>query len=220
MTKLKKNFITGFIALLPTVATLYVGIFIFRFIAGIVKLIVPVELLTNLLIGIHKDLENIQMLVSFTVSIISIMLMLFIIFFIGFGLNTFINRKTLYFVEGMILKIPLAKSIYVSIKQVRDLLFSKNNESYKKAVLVEYPKRGIYSFAIVTKEENENVERILKQGEMYNVFISTSPNPTSGFYLIVKKSECIELDITVEETFKSIISAGVISPKLKGENEK
>lgn len=219
MTKLKKNFITGFIALLPTVATLYVGIFIFKFISGIVQLIVPIELLTKLLVSIHKDLENIQILVSFTISLISIVVMLFFIFLFGFAMNTFINKKTLRFMEGIIMKIPLAKPIYVSIKQVRDLLFSKNNESYKKTVLIQYPKKGIYAFALVTKENNRNVEKILNQGEMYNVFVATAPNPTSGFYLMVKKSDCIELDITIEETFKTIISAGVISPKVKGENK-
>ena len=69
----------------------------------------------------------------------------------------------------------------------------------------------------VTKENNKNIEKLLGQGEMYNIFIATAPNPTSGFYLIAKKTECIELKISVEETFKSIISAGAISPKMKME---
>jgi uncharacterized membrane protein len=217
MTKIKKNFITGFISLLPTFATLYVIIFAYKIIAGIVQLIVPIELISNLLVSLHKDLENVQMIVSFVISLISIGLMLFLIFFIGFGINTFVSKKTLKFIEGLIMKIPLAKSIYGSIKQVRDLLFSKNNEAYKKTVLVEYPKKGLYSLALVTKENNKNIERLLGQGEMYNIFISTAPNPTSGFYLIVNKKDCIELNVSVEETFKSIISVGAISPKKKME---
>lgn len=217
MTKIKKNFITGFISLLPTFATLYVIIFAYKFIAGIVQLIVPIELISNFLVSIHRDLENIQVIVSFVISLISIFLMLFMVFLVGFGINTFVSKKTLRFIEGLILKIPLAKSIYASIKQVRDLLFSKNNDAYKKTVLIEYPKRGIYSLALVTKENNKNIEKLLNQGEMYNIFIATAPNPTSGFYLIAKKTDCIELNVSVEETFKSIISAGAISPKVKVE---
>lgn len=217
MTKIKKNLITGFISLLPTFATLYVIIFAYKFIAGIVQLIVPIDLISNILVSIHRDLENIQVIVSFVISLISIFLMLFMVFLVGFGINTFVSKKTLRFIEGLILKIPLAKSIYASIKQVRDLLFSKNNDAYKKTVLVEYPKRGLYSLALVTKENNKNIENLLGQGEMYNIFIATAPNPTSGFYLIAKKSDCIELNVSVEETFKSIISAGAISPKVKVE---
>lgn len=215
MKKIKKNFITGFISLLPAFATIYVMVLVYKFVSGIVRLIVPIEKITDAYILSNSSVENIPLLVSSIVTIISVILMLFIVFLIGFSINNFVGKSVLHFFEGIILKIPLANSIYGSVKQVIDLLFAKGNESYKKTVLIEYPRKGMYTFALVTKEENKNIEKVVKQGEMINVFVPTAPNPTSGFYMILKKEDTKELDITVEETFKSIISGGAISPKTK-----
>ena len=215
MKKIKKNFLTGFISLLPAFATIYVIVFVYRIISSIVRIIVPVERITATYILVNKNMENLSLIIKSIVTIISIGLILFFIFLIGLSINTFVSKSTLSFFEGIILRIPLANSIYGSIKQFVNLLFSKNNEAYKKTVLLEYPKKGIYSLALVTKEGNKNIEEILGKGKMLNVFIPTSPNPTSGFYMIVVKDEVKELNITVEETFKSIISGGTISPKMK-----
>lgn len=215
MTRIKKHFLTGFIALLPAFATLYVFIFIYKFVNGIVSLIVPTSEITKIFIWINKDFKNIESLLALIIPAISIVLILVKIFFIGLGINKFVNKSTIHFFEGIIAKIPLANSIYSSSKQISELLFSKNNDAYKKTVLIEYPKKGIYCLALVTKEDNKHIESYVKDGQMCNVFVPTSPNPTSGFYLIVKKSECTDLNISVEEAFKSIISGGVINPKLR-----
>lgn len=215
MKRIKKNFLSGFLALLPALATIYVLVFIYKFISGIVRLVVPIQKIVSVYIMENKNLESISLVVTSVVTIISVLLLLVVVFLIGLSINTFVSNKTIDFFEGIILKIPLANSIYGSIKQVIDLLFSKSNESYKKTVLLEYPKKGMYSFALVTKENNIYLERLLKKGEMSNIYIATSPSPTSGFYMIVEKSQLKELDITVEETFKSIISGGTISPKSK-----
>lgn len=215
MKRIKKNFLSGFLALLPALATIYVLVFIYKFISGIVRLVVPIQKIVSVYIMENKNLESISLVVTSVVTIISVLLLLVVIFLIGFSINTFVSHKTIDFFEGIIAKIPLANSIYGSIKQVIDLLFSKSNESYKKTVLLEYPKKGMYSFALVTKENNIYLEKLLKKGEMSNIYIATSPSPTSGFYMIVEKTQLKELDITVEETFKSIISGGTISPKSK-----
>ena len=215
MKRIKKNFLTGFISLLPAFATVYVIVFVYRIVSGVVRIIVPVERITAAYILVNRNMENLSLMIKLIVTIISIGVILFLIFLIGFSINTFISKSTLSFFEGIILKIPLANSIYTSIKQFVNLLFSKNNDAYKKTVLIEYPKNGIYSLALVTKEGNKNIEDILKQGEMINVFIPTAPNPTSGFYMILRKEDTKELNITVEETFKSVISGGTLSPKIK-----
>lgn len=215
MKKIKKNFLTGFISLLPAFATIYVIVFIYKFISGIVRLFVPIEKITELYIVANSGVENIPLLISSIVTVISVILMLIVILIIGFSINTFVSKKTLLFFEGIIFKIPVANSIYGSVKQVMNLLFSKNNDAYKKTVLVEFPKKGSYSFALVTRENNYYIEKLIGKGEMSNIFIPTAPSPTSGFYMIVRKEELKELDITVEETFKSIISGGAISPKTK-----
>lgn len=215
MKRIKKNFITGFVSLLPAFATVYVIVLVYKFISGIVRVFVPVEKITEAYILVNKSMEYEGLLVSLIVTIISMMIILLIIFLIGFAINNFISKKTLRFFESLIFKIPLANSIYGSIKQVIDLVFSKSNEAYKKTVLIEYPKKGMYSFALVTKENNKNIEKIIGKGEMTSIYIPTAPSPTSGFYMIIRKEETKDLDITVEETFKSIISAGAINPKSK-----
>ena len=215
MNKIRKNFLTGFVALLPIFATIYVIALVYKFVVGIVSLIVPTEEITKIFIFIHEDFNTMKELLAIIIPLISIILIVIKIYFIGFGLNNFVSKSTIHFFEGIIAKIPFANSIYGSFKQVIELAVSNKNDVYRKTVLIEYPKKGIYCMALVTNENNKNAEKYIGQGEMYNVFVPTSPNPTSGFYLIVKKDECIDLNITVEETFKSIIAGGAINPKIK-----
>lgn len=219
MTNLKKNLLAGFMALLPTFGTLYVIVFVYKIIAGMVTSIIPINFISESLISYNKDFQSIKIIISLIISVLSLLFLILMIFFIGFAINTFVSKKTLRYIERIISKIPLGKSIYFSIKQIRDLIFSKNNEAYKKTVLVEYPKKGLYSMGLITRERSLVFEKIIGKGEMCSLFIATAPNPTSGYFVIAKKEECIELDIPVEETLKSIISAGAISPKNKSEEE-
>lgn len=219
MTNLKKNLLAGFMALLPTFGTLYVIVFVYKIIAGMVTSIIPINFISESLISYNKDFQSIKIIISLIISILSLLFLILMIFFIGFAINTFVSKKTLRYIERIISKIPLGKSIYFSIKQIRDLIFSKNNEAYKKTVLVEYPKKGLYSMGLITREKSLVFEKIIGKGEMCSLFIATAPNPTSGYFVIAKKEECIELNIPVEDTLKSIISAGAISPKNKSEEE-
>lgn len=219
MTNLKKNLLAGFMALLPTFGTLYVIVFVYKIIAGMVTSIIPISFISEKLINYNRDFESIRFIISLIISILSLLFLILMIFLIGFSINTFVSKKTLRYIEKIISKIPLGKSIYFSIKQIRDLIFSKNNEAYKKTILVEYPKKGFYSMGLLTKERSYSFENLIGKGEMCSLFVPTAPNPTSGYFVIAKKEECIELDIQIEETLKSIISAGAISPKNKSEEE-
>ena len=108
-------------------------------------------------------------------------------------------------------RIPIFKTIYVSVKRVSDTLFSSNGNAFRKALLVQYPREGSWTVAFQTGEPSGEIESKLGQG-FVSVYVPTTPNPTSGFFLIVAKSEIIELDISVDQALTYIISIGSVAP--------
>jgi uncharacterized membrane protein len=107
--------------------------------------------------------------------------------------------------------IPIVKSIYVSVKQVSDTLFSTNGNAFREAVLVQYPREGSWTIAFVTGRPSGEVAAALP-GEHVSLYVPTTPNPTSGFFLMVPRSGCVALSMSVDEALKYIISMGVVSP--------
>lgn len=215
----KKYFISGLLSILPLFATVYVLIFIYGLAVKMVQTIIPTRRIVEFFLTTHTQLATISELVSFLVSFISILIIMLIIMLLGIIVSKFLNLSKMKSLELIILKIPLAKSLYSTFKQLIDLIL-KENKSYKKAVLIEYPRKGIYSMALVTNEENKIISEALDEKEIYNLFVPTSPNPTSGFFLIVPKKDTMELDIKIEEAFKMIISGGAIVPENYGINKK
>ncbi|MES2887134.1 MAG: DUF502 domain-containing protein [Pseudomonadota bacterium] len=112
-------------------------------------------------------------------------------------------------------KIPIVKSIYSSVKQVSDTLFSTNGNAFRQAVLVEYPRRGAWTIAFVTGQPSGEAALFLQQhqDDFVSLYVPTTPNPTSGFFLMVPRSEVIELTMTVDEALKYVISMGVVAPQ-------
>lgn len=210
----KKYFLSGLLSVLPLFATVYVLIFIYSLAVKMVQKIIPTRRIVEMFLTNHTQLATISELVSFSVSFISILIIMFIIMVLGFIVSKFLNISKMKSLELLILKIPLAKSLYSTFKQLSDLIL-KDNKSYKKTVLIEYPRKGIYSMALVTNEQNKIASEVLEEKELYNLFVPTSPNPTSGIFLIVPKKDTIELDIKIEEAFKMIISGGAIVPDSK-----
>ena len=117
--------------------------------------------------------------------------------------------------EDIISGIPVVNMIYKTIKQITSSLGDPEKESFKKVVIIEYPKDGIWTLAMVTGESKDE-----KSNEYYNVYIPTTPNPTSGFMLYILKTEVFESDMSVEEGLKIIISGGVIGPEINGVRQK
>ncbi len=224
----RKYFISGLLAGLPLFATIYVLLFIYNLAVKTVEKIIPIRAISEMFVGYNAKLASVSELVSFLVATIAIFIIMFSIMVLGFLVSHFFNRSKIRSIELLILKIPLAKSLYTTFKQLSQLIFSKENKSYKKTVLIEYPRKGIYSLALVTSEENLLAEKVLNRKGLYNLFVPTSPNPTSGVFLVVPMEEVVELDIKIDDAFKMIISGGAIIPngnieklKKKGErNEK
>ena len=138
-------------------------------------------------------------------------LTLFVIFITGLLTANIIGQKLVSFWEGVLWRIPVVKSIYWGIKQVSDTIFSSQGDAFRKALLVQYPREGAWTIAFMTGQPGGDVVNHL-EGEYISVYVPTTPNPTSGFFLMMPKSDVIELDMSVDEALKYIISMGVVSP--------
>ena len=119
------------------------------------------------------------------------------------------NKKIINYFEKVVLKVPVVSIIYKTIKQITSSLGDPNKQSFKKVVLIEYPRSGLWTLAMVTGESKDELSN-----EYYHIFVPTTPNPTSGFMLFSLKSDVKECDISVEEGLKIIISGGMIAPEV------
>jgi len=188
-SRLRNYFITGIVVLIPIGITVYLTIFII----DISSKILPKEINPN-----HYLPYNIPGL--------EIVISLLLITFIGWLSLSFLGRKLLTLFNNILKKIPILRTIYSAIGQMTET-FTKNDSNKKNVVLVEYPRKGSWAVVFATKDNSGEIkEKINKQ--LVNVFVPTTPNPTSGFLLMFPKEEIIYLDMTFEEASKFIVSAG------------
>ena len=152
-----------------------------------------------------------EVLLGMKVYGVGTILTLLVVFITGIMTANIIGQKLLVFWEGVLWRIPVVKSIYWSIKQVSDTIFSSKGEAFRKALLVQYPREGAWTIAFMTGQPGGDVANHLK-GDYISVYVPTTPNPTSGFFLMMPKDDVIELDMSVDEALKYIISMGVVSP--------
>jgi uncharacterized membrane protein len=143
---------------------------------------------------------------------IGALLTLLIIFFTGLVATNFFGRQLILLWESMLSRVPFVKSIYSSVKQVSDTLFSDSGNAFRKALLIEYPRQGTWTIAFLTGKPGGDVTNHL-QGEYVSVYVPTTPNPTSGFFLMLPKKDVIELDMSVDAALKYIISMGTVAPQ-------
>jgi uncharacterized membrane protein len=195
---IKGYFITGLLVILPLFVTVYILWILVKAMDAIFKF-VPAKYLPETYIHI-------------TIPGLGLLLMVAIILLVGLFTKNFIGTKLFGYWENIVERIPIARIIYMGVKQLLEALFYSNKDSFKKAALVEYPRRGIYVIGFITGESKGEVQDKTDES-MINVFIPTTPNPTSGFYILVSKNDLIILDMSVENAFKLIISGGIISPK-------
>lgn len=213
--KFKAYFYTGLIALLPIVLTVY----IFNWIVGIMMSLLGNSFVTIIIKNIllvfveEGDMDYyFQLLVYF----ISLVTMIIGTCLVGFTLKIVFFAKIIKKAKELFIKIPLIKQVYTTISQIIDVAVSDREKSYQKVVMVEYPRKGIYSIGFLTSEDNFLIgSAIGREEKVYNVFIPTSPNPTSGMFIVVPESEVKILDIKIDDAIKLIISGGVILPEKK-----
>ena len=132
---------------------------------------------------------------------------------LGTGLlgHNLLGQRLVRFWESLLGRIPIVRSIYSSVKQVSDTILSPNGQAFRKALLVQYPRAGSWTIAFQTGAPASEVRRHLN-AEMVSVYVPTTPNPTSGFFLMIPRHEVIELSMSVDEALKYVVSMGVVAP--------
>lgn len=203
MAPLKRYFITGLLIWIPLAITVWV----LTAIVGTMD-----QSLRLLPEALHP-----QRLLGFNIPGAGTLLTLLVIFLTGLITANIIGQKLVRFWEGLLARIPIVKSIYYSVKQVSDTLFSGSGEAFRKVLLVRYPHPEAWSVAFQTGMPARQIGELLPD-EHVSVFIPTAPSPVNGFFFFVKKSETIELDISVDDALKYIVSMGVVPPQQRHPN--
>jgi len=199
---LKNDLIAGLLVVIPLATTIWlattVSRFVLAFLTSIPKQVNPFITLNPLL----QDLINLSL--GLTVPLLGILL-------IGLMARNIVGRWLLEFGEGTLSRIPLAGSVYKTLKQLLETFLRDNSKRFRRVVLVEYPREGLFSVGFVTGLVGPSLQAELDQ-PLLSVFIPTAPNPTTGWYTLVPESSVRNLNISVEDAFRTIISAGIVNP--------
>ena len=197
MNTIKKYIVAGLLVWLPLAVTVF-----------IVKLVV--DLLDNIILLLPPDYQP-AIILGFSIPGFGIVLAISTLLVTGMFAANLFGRRLFGLWEAILNRIPLVRSIYNSVKQISTTILDANGKSFRKVVMLQYPRKGIWSIGFLTNEYvSVNIEG--RNENLVAVFVSTTPNPTSGFILMMPRDEIIDLDMTVEEGFKFIISMGVIIP--------
>jgi uncharacterized membrane protein len=198
MKKAIKNiFLTGIIAIIPVGLTSYIIYLMIRMMDNLLKVIPP---------RYHPD-----QLLPFHIPGLGVIFTLILIFIVGLIVKSYIGKKAVDLGEWVLGKIPFVSGIYIALKKLAETIFSDKSQSFRRVVLIEYPRKGLYSVAFVTGLSKGEVQA-KTEDVMLNLFIPTTPNPTSGFYIMIPESEVINLTMTVEQAFTLIMSGGIVTP--------
>jgi uncharacterized membrane protein len=193
----RRYLVTGLLVLVPLVITIWV----LKTLIGVMDqslLLLPPSWRPDNLLGVH-------------IPGFGVILTVLIVLVTGMIATNILGKRVLLIWEAILARVPVVKSIYYSVKQVSDTLFSDSGNAFRKALLVQYPREGSWTIAFLTGHPGGDVVRHLK-GDYVSVYVPTTPNPTSGFFLMMPKKDVIELDMSVDEALKYIISMGVVTP--------
>ena len=208
LKRLRNYFISGLLFWIPLVLSVIVIKFFIELINSLVNSLVPQKYLPEAIFNLDTTIPG-----------SGIILVLLIILITGVMVTNILGRKLVALWEKILNKIPGFRNVYNVLKKVSDTVFNTSTESFRKAFLIQYPSKGIWVIAFQSGDYRGEAESIIGE-EIMNLFVPTTPNPTSGFFVMLAKKDAFELDMSVEEAFKLVISAGVVTPnsvKIKDE---
>ena len=217
--RLKKNFYTGLLMILPIVITYYIFNWLFNLAFRIINNTIIIKILKRLVdFGFGEKADTFYMQVS--VYIAAFLIIFLSITVLGYMTKVVFFSKIIKRVLDILERIPIIKTVYSTSKQIIGIVYSDNGERvYKKVVAVEFPRKGIYAIGFLTADKNTALKEILPDKEIVNVFVPTAPNPTSGFLLCLPKEEVYYLNMSVEWAFKLIVSGGYLTEELVKEKK-
>ena len=211
LARLRTSFLTGIVVIAPVALTIWLIWSVIGWVDGFVLPFVPdayrPENILNTIFGYDLKL-----------NIRGVGVVVFLVFatLVGWLAKGLIGRSFIKYAENLVNRMPVVRSFYSGIKQIAETVFAQQERSFEKACMIEYPRKGIWAIGFVsTTAKGEIAARNSKKGPMVSVFVPTTPNPTSGFLLFFPKTDIIELDMSIEDAAKLVISAGLVYPPTK-----
>ena len=198
--RLRNIFITGLLITLPIVLTWFILQFLFK------NLDALSPVFTNVLIQLGAPFPE-----GYRIPFLGVLMTLLIILTVGWLTTSFFGKKIFKLGETLVEKIPFVRRIYTGSKQVVISIAQADTSAFRKVVLLEFPRRGLLAIGFVTGESRGEVQR-LTQENMFNVFVPTMPNPTSGFLIFAPSNELTEVSMSIEEGIKYVVSGGIVTP--------
>ncbi len=199
-TRVRNYFLTGLVITGPIGITLWLTWTFIKWVDGWVKPFVP-------------KVYNPETYLPFPVPGFGLIVAIFVLTIVGFLAANFLGRSLISFGENLVGRMPLVRNLYSGLKQIFETVLDERGNSFTKAALIEYPRRGLWAIVFISTETKGEVAKHLKtKASTVSVFLPTTPNPTSGFLLFVPREDVIELSMGVEDAAKLVISAGLVSP--------
>lgn len=200
MAALRKWLLAGLLVIVPVAITIAVLRWIIETLDQTL-LILPEAWQPDRLIGVH-------------IPGFGVLLTLAILLIVGAVASNFVGRKLVHLGDRVVTRIPVVRSIYSSVKQVSDTLFSESGNAFRTAVLVQWPRTDVWTIGFVTGTPGGDVTNYLRGEEYVSVYVPTTPNPTGGYFVMLRKSDCIELKMSVDDALKYVVSMGVVAPAI------
>ncbi|MEN8684060.1 DUF502 domain-containing protein [Marivita sp.] len=203
IARLRSSFLTGIVVIAPVALTIWLIWTLMGWIDGFVLPLVPGRFNPEQFIGINLRGVGVIFFLVFTV-------------FVGWVAKGLIGRSLIRFAESLVERMPVVRSIYSGVKQIAETIFAQSERNFEKACLIQYPRKGIWAIGFIsTDARGEVANRAETMGKLISVFVPTTPNPTSGFLLFFPEEDVVELDMTIEDAAKLVISAGLVYPNAK-----
>ena len=216
LARLRTSFLTGIVVIAPVALTLWLIWSVIGWFDGFVLPFVPdayrPEQILNTIFGYDLKL-----------NIRGVGVVVFLVFatLVGWLAKGLIGRSFIRYAENLVNRMPVVRSFYSGIKQIAETVFAQQERSFEKACMIEYPRKGIWAIGFIsTTAKGEIAERNSSKGPMVSVFVPTTPNPTSGFLLFFPRADIIELEMSIEDAAKLVISAGLVYPPTKKTSSK
>lgn len=198
-SRLRAYFLTGLVVIAPIGITLYLTWLVIDSADGLVRWLLPASYSPEVYLKVW-------------IPGIGLLIVLAFITLVGALAANLFGRAILRFGEGLVARMPVIRGIYSTIKQIFETVMSQSEASFREVVLIEYPRKGIWAMGFVSSPTRGEIGRAVGEDSL-NVFLPTTPNPTSGFLLFVPRKDCIVLDMSVDQAIKYIISAGLVAPE-------
>lgn len=212
IAKQRNNFLTGLLVLMPVVLTLWIFKALIFSIDKFVQSFLPLEYIQKVTVNLDSPVFKTLTGETFIPGLGLLLGFIFVVLVGAFAKNV-LGKRMFSFWDKIFEKMPFVNSIYSAIKQIVNTISSSSSASFREVVLVEYPRRGCWVIAFVSGNTTVSVRKHLTDKEDFvNVFVPTTPNPTSGFLIFIPRSEVRSLNMTVEQGLKLVISAGIVSP--------